>query len=323
MRKKVLLIHPTIPEIGVERLRKEVDIVLAPNGERETIIKHITEAHGMINRMHKITSEIIESGRNLEVIGQQGVGTDYIDVEAASKKKIMVVNTPEANYMAVAEYTVMVMLALSYRLFAADRCLRSGQWMMRDRLDAHELNGKKVGIIGLGRIGIEVARKCILGFGMEVYVYDPYVSKKEVKRLNCKLCPNLSEVLSSCDFISVHVPLTQQTRGLIDKKKISQMKRSAYLINTSRGGVVDEDALTEMLKLDKIGGAALDVFKNEPPEPNSSLLKTENTILTPHSASRTEEAKTRMAVGITEEVLKVLRGEKPRYIVNPAVLKAR
>ncbi len=320
MRKKVLLIHPTIHEIGLRRLEREVDIVLAPNGEKETIREYIAEADGMINRTHEITEEIIAGASKLKVIGQHGTGTDYIDVEAASKRGIAVVNAPRANYLSVAEYTIMVILALSYKLLVADRYLRAGKWTMRNRLDAHELQGRKAGIVGLGRIGREVARKCILAFGIEVCGFDPYVSEDQLMGLDITLCNNLEELLSKSDFVTIHVPLTQRTRGLIGKKEISQMKRTAYLINASRGGVIDEEALIEMLQSDKIAGAALDVFEKEPPDQDNPLLKTTNTILTPHSASRTEEAKIRMALQVVEEVLKVLRGEQPTHIANPEVL---
>lgn len=273
---------------------------------REDLLREIERFEAVVVRSRtKIDAEVIERGKKLRVIARAGVGVDNIDVKEAEKRGIKVICAPEAPIASVAELTISLMLALARKLNIAFQTTREGKW---EKIEGFELRGKTVGILGFGRIGKEVAKlsKCI---GMNVIAYDireeafdgeSYVVKAE----------SLEELLRSSDFLTIHLPLTEETRKLIGREEFSKMKTGAYLINTSRGAIVDQEALFEALRSGKLSGAALDVLEREPPgELEMKLLSLPNVIATPHIGSQTVEAQRRIAAEIAEKISLILRGE--------------
>jgi len=320
--KKVLLINPTIQPIGVKVLSSSAEVVMAPNGEEATLISYLQsgEIAGVVTRVEKITSRVIDNAPSLEVIGQHGVGVDNIDVKAATDHGILVVNTPASNFMSVAEHAVMLMLALSRRLSESDVAVRKGDFQFRERFYPEEVNGKTLFAVGLGRVGSEVARKCRLAFNMEILAYDPFISESEMAAMGVKSV-SWEEGFRLGDFVSIHLPLTVETRNCIGEKELSLMKSEAFLINVSRGGVIQQDALVRVLKESRIRGAGLDVFSPEPPRAGDPVLELPNVILTPHFAGDTYEAKQRCSRTIANEVLTVLKGVLPKFLVNPGIFE--
>lgn len=322
--KKVLLIHPTIQPCGVDLLKSETEVILAPDGREETLISHLSAPHigGMIVRVEMITRRVIEASKDLQVIGQHGVGVDNIDVAAATQKGILVVNAATSNYVSTAEHAVMLILALARKVLDSDRAVREGDFLFRERFYPMQINGKVLFILGLGRIGSELARKCRLAFNMEIFAYDPYVSDFEMAGLGVKKV-DLETGFAAADFVSIHMALTPETRHLITEKEISLMKPTAILINVSRGGVIRQEDLVKALKDKRIAAAGLDVFDPEPPMIEDPLLKLSNVILSPHFAGDTYEAKQNCSQSIANDVLEVLKGHRPRFVVNPEVFAIR
>lgn len=251
----------------------------------------------------KIDAEVIKKGKNLKLIARAGVGVDNIDVEEAAARKIEIITSPAAPAVSVAELTVALMLVLARKINTAMQLTREGRW---EKVEGIELRGKVAGIIGIGRIGREVARLCRC-LGMEVIAYD--VRKEALNELHgIKLADSLEDLLRSSDIVTLHVPLTKETHRLIGKREIFLMKNGALLINTSRGSIVDQEALLEALKVGKLGGAALDVLEREPPgELEMELIKHPNVVVTPHIGSQTVEAQRRIALEIAEAIERKLR----------------
>jgi D-3-phosphoglycerate dehydrogenase len=314
--KTVLLPEPIRPE-GRRLLEGHVRIVEAPDHTPETLKKFIRDAHGIILRTGaRITAEIIAAARHLHVIARTGAGVDNVDVKAATERKILVCYVPDANVVSVAEHVMSLLLALSKQLKLLDEEVRGGNFAVRYRYLSTELWGKTLGVIGLGKIGREVAQKARNGFGMKVVAYDPYVSSEETKGLGVEPFDSLTDMLSQSDAVTLHVPLTEQTRGLMGVREFRSMKPSAWFINASRGGLVEEAALVDALDSDVIAGAGLDVFEAEPLDPESPLTRLSNVILTPHVAGLTIESSIRMAVGAAEAVLDVFEGRTPAHVFN-------
>jgi D-3-phosphoglycerate dehydrogenase len=230
-----------------------------------------------------------------------------------------VINTPEANAESVAEHILGLMLSLSKKICISDKALRHGNLERREEYTGVELKDKKLGVVGLGRIGSETARKCRVAFNMDVIVYDPYVPGEKAARMGYSKVESLDDMLRTSDYVVICVPLTEETTDLIEARELALMKREAFLINTSRGNIVDEAALYDHLVRNTIAGAALDVFSKEPPPPDHPLLSLDNFIATPHIAGMTAEAMRRMATTVAEEITGVFRGERPKYLVNPQV----
>lgn len=274
-------------------------------------------ALGLIVSTEPVTAAVMDrAGSALRVIARYGSGTDNVDVAAATERGIVVTNTPGANDVAVAELTLGLMLALARRIPAAHDAVRRGRW---ERPVGTELRGKRLGLIGLGRIGLEVA-KLARAMGMEVTYYDVMRRPEEERRWDLTFAP-LTEVVAQADVISVHVPLTPATHHLIGARELSRVKPGALLINTARGGVVDEVALLAALENGRLAGAALDVFEREPPPADHPLLGHPKVIHTPHMGARTQEAVARMAEGAVAAVLDVLAGRRPAHVVNPEVYR--
>lgn len=332
MHRPKVLLTDIIDKKGIRMLEKVADVLVAPSPSEEVLLKEARDVDAIIVRTPaKITRKIIENAKRLKVISRYGVGYDNIDVPSATRNKIPVTYTPGVNALSVAEYTVSLMMVLAKQIVITDKALRAHKWELRHKYTGFELNGKTLGIIGLGSIGQEVARLS-KAIGMYVLYRDIVRKKEDEEKLGIEYVPLKDEdkrrglrvperLLKKADFISIHVALTDQTFGMIGRKEIASMKKGAFLINTARGGIVDEQALYEAFKKGKLGGAGLDVFQEEPPY-ESVLLKLENVIATPHMAALTKEALERMAVTVAEDVIRVLKGFHPINIANPEVLES-
>jgi D-3-phosphoglycerate dehydrogenase len=319
MSKKKVIVTELIDKQGLDILKSGVEVVYLPQLPGRTLADEIGGAHAVAVRVAKIDRDLLEQAGNLMVIAKHGVGYDNIDIEAATQKRIVVANTPEANAESVAEHNLGLMLSLAKKISAADRMLREDRLGLREDYIGTELKDKKLGLIGMGRIGSELAHKCKLAFNMDIIGYDPYVQKEKAEQLGYTKVEKLDDVLTEADYIVICVPLTEETANLIGSRELDLMKTNAFLINSSRGGIVDEAALYDHLANGKLAGAAMDVFSQEPPPADHPLLSLDNFIATPHIAGMTAEAMRRMAITVAEEILRVFRGERPKYPVNPQV----
>ena len=273
--------------------------------------------HALIVRSRtKVTKLVIDAGVDLQVIARAGVGVDNIDVDAATARRIPVVNAGAASVNAVAELTLGHMLSLARHLPEAHETTRAGKWEKK-RLEGTELHEKVLGLLGSGRIGAEVGRLA-QAFGMRTIAFDPYLPAEVAKQRGIELV-DYATLLEQSDYLSVHAALTAETRHMLGAKQLAAMKRTAYVVNCARGEIVDEAALAEALKAGTIAGAAVDVFSKEPPAGNP-LIAGPNIHLTPHLGASTAEAQERVGENIADEVLRVLRGEKPQFCVNPMAL---
>lgn len=250
-----------------------------------------------------VDDELLESGKKLKVVGRAGVGVDNIDLAAATERGIAVVNAPSGNSIAAAELTMALILATIRHVAAADASVRSGSWE-RASFKGAELRGRRLGLIGAGRIGAEVAVRC-MAFGMDVIIYDPYLPQQRADEIECRLT-SFDEVIESADVISMHVPLTDETQNLIDAKALSRMKPGTFVINASRGGVVNERDLAAALESGHLGGAGLDVYEEEPLDEGSPLRKAPRVTLTPHLGASTVEAQDHVAVEVAHNIVRVL-----------------
>jgi D-3-phosphoglycerate dehydrogenase len=311
---KRVLVTDSLQEIGIETLRSEglaVDVVptLAP----ADLARRIGPYAGLIVRSAtKVTAEVMQAAAALEVIGRAGVGLDNVDVEAATRRGIVCMNTPGANTIAAAEHTVALLLATARKLPQAHAELRGGKWE-RERFLGTEMFGKTLGIVGLGRVGSEVARRA-QGFAMTVIAYDPYLGEEAARRLGVELV-DLEMLLARADFITVHIPLTRETRGLLGAAQFARMKRGVRVVNCARGGIVDEAALATAVQAGQVAGAALDVFDREPPW-GSPVLDHDAIVVTPHLGASTEEAQTAVALAIAQQVADLLVRGTVRHAVN-------
>lgn len=317
-RKKVLITQP-IHESGIALLKPYFEVRVAPDASPDTLLREARDVHGILARTAPITRELIYEARTLEVIARHGVGVDNIDIAAATERKIPVAYTPNANALSVAEHVLAMMASLAKLLPEYDQAIRTGNFEIRNSYRAIDLAGKTLGIVGMGRIGAILARKAALGFEMKVLGFDPFLDPARIEALGAKPMQSLDEILRESDFLSLHVPLTPETRGLIGERELGLMRPSAYLINAARGGVVDETALYNCLKARGIAGAALDVFAQEPVPVDNPLLTLKNVIVTPHSAALTAECVIRMATGAAQAIIDALSGKRPEFVVNPQV----
>jgi D-3-phosphoglycerate dehydrogenase len=299
-----IVVAEKIAASAVELLQAHSDwTVIKPEQISGDLIAHLKDADALIVRSAVQADEALLSHANrLRVIGRAGVGVDNVDLDAATKKGIAVMNTPGANAVAVAEHTLGMMIGLARHLPRADKLMHSGKWEKKS-LQGTELRGKVLGVIGLGRIGMEVARRA-LAFAMEVVAHDPYVSPDVAEDMGIKLAP-LEEVFARADYLTLHLGLTPQTAGMVNAESLRKMKKGVRLVNCARGELVDENALVEALKSGHVAGAALDVFQEEPSK-NSALATLENVILTPHIGGSTKEAQDAVGVQIAQQVVEYL-----------------
>ena len=297
-------------------------------GAPKQLVDAVNDADILIVNYAPITAEVIEVGKSLKLIGVTRGGPVNVDMEAATKRGILVVNAPERTVEAVADLTIGLMIAEARNIARAYHMLKTGKVLkINPRLfgDASiagvELSGKTLGIIGLGRIGKKVALRAE-AFSMNVIAYDPYTTDEDAKSVKAELT-DLNSLLKRSDFITIHVRYTKETEHMIGKEQLEMMKKTAYIVNTSRGGVIDEKALFDVLKNKRIAGAALDVVEEEPISPSNPLLKLDNITITPHIAGLTQEVPLKSAIIMAEEVKKYINGEKLSRLVNKEVLKTR
>ena len=308
-----ILVADLIAEDGLELLRSSAQVDIKVKLKPEELKAIIGDYDALIVRSQtRVSSKIIEAGRKLKVIGRAGVGTDNIDVDAATRSGITVVNAPTGNTVSAAEHTIALMLALARHIPKANSQLKSGVWG-RGKLVGTELRSKTLGIIGLGNVGSEVAKRA-QSFEMRVIACDPFVSTSYAHNRKISLV-SLGQLLQESDFITLHVPLTLATKNLIGAKEMTKVKPTARIINTARGGLIDEQALVKAIGDGKIAGAAFDVFSTEPVT-DSPLLKSDKIIVTPHLGASTIEAQANVAKDIAEQVSAVLQGKFSRYAVN-------
>jgi D-3-phosphoglycerate dehydrogenase len=313
--KPVILLYEDMHPRAIEELREHAEVRMANSLDENDLVKVVADVEGIIIRANGVVSRrVMEAAPKLKVVARHGTGVEAIDREAAEELGIVVVNTPEANVESVAEQCLGFMLILGKRMRAADRAIRAGDWGARYRLIGTEIYGKTLGMIGFGRIGQRVAEMAYSAFAMQI-VYHDLVSYPDTEAELKAKAVSLDELLKSADFVSVHVPLLPTTRGMINSEVFAAMKPSAYLINSSRGAVVDQDALIEALNQGLIAGAGLDVFDPEPLPGDHPLYQMDNVILSPHMAGHTDEALYRMAQAY-QDVLAVIEGRAPTYPVR-------
>ncbi len=320
-RPKVLLIDAMYHTIGEELLAEHTEVTTISGATDAELAAAIREAHAaIVCYPARLRKEVIREGHNLLVLSSSGRGTDAIDIEEATERGIAVVNNPGIGRVPVSEHTLALILDLAKEVTRDDRRVRQGVgWEDRHLSQRMELEGQLLGIIGLGSIGREVARKCQTAFNMHVIAYDPYVAAATFDELNITQAGSLEELLSTALVVSCHAELTAETRGMIGTEQLRQMRPEAILVNTARGPIVQPEALAEALQGGWLRGAALDVFAVEPPGPENPLYALDNLILTPHTAGLTAVARRELAVSAATQVLQVLRGELPRALVNPIV----
>ncbi len=320
----VLLPQPIEAE-AISLLEKEKCIVTtAADPKPETVLPLLKDAQGLILRTGiSITRDLIVAADELLVISRTGGGLDNVDVKAATEKGIIVTSNLGVNTVSVAEHVLSMILALSKRLILLDNSVRNDNFGIRYQNLPRDIHGKTIGLLGFGRIGFEIGKICRQTFDMQVIAYDPYLSdEKKNECYSWVRMVELEELLSESDVVSIHVPLTDKTRHLMNAAEIALMKPDALLINTSRGGVVNEPALAAALQNDKLAGAGLDVFSEEPVEANNPLLKLDKVILTPHTAALTRECVTRMATEAAKCVLDVFAGREPQNVANRQILES-
>ncbi len=312
-----VLVEEFQPEV-LKWLRERVELVVVnPWVEPERWELEVVRVDGLISRKGKITREQMKkSGGRLKIIARTGVGVDpsRVDLEAAQEFKVWVTNQPGSNAVSVAELVFGQMIALVRHTHAADRAVKENRWSDYLKFLGTELAGKTLGIVGMGNIGARIALRA-RAFEMEFLVYDPYIPESHVAALGGKLL-GLNELLAESDLVTIHCPLNRETRSMVGAKELALMKPSAYLINAARGGIVDEDALCQVLQQKKIAGAALDVIADEPPSKDHPLFKLDNVLWTPHIGALTLEATERGEWGAAAEVIRVLERKRPK---NPVV----
>lgn len=308
-----ILVSDPLPQEIVDNLRKEAEVEVATGLKPAELAAKLAGFDALIVRSQsKVTKEVIEGATQLRVIGRAGVGVDNIDVEAATNKGIMVINSPEGNTISAAEHTFGLLLAAARWVPQAQASMRAGEWD-RKTFTGFELYNKTLGIVGFGRIGREVGERAA-AFRMKLLAYDPFISEEFAKERGAEKV-ELDDLLQRSDFITLHMPKTAETEGLINATKLALLKPSAILVNCARGGIIDETALYEALKGKKLAAAALDVYAQEPVGA-TPLLELLNFVSTPHLAASTHEAQERVAVDVAEQILEVLRGGAPRSAVN-------
>jgi D-3-phosphoglycerate dehydrogenase len=319
MAKAKILMSQPIHEQGMQYIvEKGYAAVVAPDFSEATLIKEVQDAAGFLVRTAEIPAAVINAGKALKVIARHGVGYDNIDVKAATARKIPVCITPRANALSVAEHVLALMLALAKRVIPFDAATRKDEWSVRNSYSAFDLDGKTLGIIGMGRIGMLVCQKAKAAFNMEILAYDSLVPKAAMEKAGAKVL-SVAEILTASDFVTLHVPSLPETKGMINAATLKTMKRTAYLINCARGPIVDEAALVAALKDGTIAGAGIDVFDPEPPLANNPLFGLPNVVLSPHSAGLTQECVIRMATHAAQAIIDVLEGRKPEGVINPEV----
>jgi D-3-phosphoglycerate dehydrogenase len=319
-----VVVAPRIHQKGLDLLEARPDVryrVIEDTSEA-SLVRALADADGAVVRAIPIGRSILEKAPHLKVLSRHGVGYNNVNVAYLTERGIPLALTVDANALSVAEHAMFFLLTLAKGGVAYDRAVRAGRFAVRESLASQDISGKTLLVVGFGRIGRLVAERARL-FGMNVLVYDPVVKPAAVSAAGCTPVAQLDDALPLADFLTVHVPLIEQTARMIGAPQMGRMKKGAFIINTARGGIVDEPALIEALASGHLGGAGLDVFEAEPPEPDNPLLALDNVILSPHSASLTREGAERMGVASVENVLAGFAGTlDPGTVANPQVLKS-
>ena len=309
-----VLVTEKLSEQGLELLRRDFHVDVRTELATGDLAAEIGQYEALIVRSQtQVTADVLEKAERLRVVARAGIGLDNVDVEAATRRGVMVVNAPQSNVISAAEHTLALLLAQARNVPQADAALRAGKWE-RSAWEGVELAGKTIGVIGLGRVGALVAHRAA-AFGMRVIAYDPYVSSDRAKEMGVDVMPTLEALLVQADFVTIHLPRTPETEGLIGSHELSLMKPGARLVNTARGGIVDEDALAKAIDGGQLGGAALDVFAVEPTT-DSPLFGLDTVVATPHLGASTREAQDKAGTTVAEMVRLALRGEFVPYAVN-------
>mgnify|MGYP002619488107 FL=1 len=315
MKQKIYIPQP-IAAAGEDYLiEKGYEIVRgSKKTDKESIKNDVAACDAMIQRTVKVDREILKAGKNLKIVARHGAGYDNLDWRAANELGVRTTYSPDTTTLSVAEFTIAAILNLAKRLKESEELVRKGDFPKKFSLKGTDVAGKTLGIIGLGKIGKEVARKAALGLDMKVISYVPRPERKEIPEY--VEIVSWEELFQTSDYISLHVPGGKKNQGIISKKEFAMMKKSASLIQVSRGGVVDEEALAEAIENGQIKGAAVDVFSEEPPKEDNPLLKLEQVMLTPHIGSNTVECMDRIALDVAEDVHRVLSGENPKHPIK-------
>ncbi len=314
-----ILVADPIAEDGVARLRAAGHVDVVTGLPKEELIARIGEYDALVVRSEtKVTADVFEAAHRLRVVGRAGVGVDNIDLDAATRHGVLVLNAPTGNTLAAAEHAIAMMCALARNVAAADASMHAGRWE-RGKFMGFELREKTLGLLGLGKIGFEVARIAGQGLQMRVIAHDPLVTPERAEQAGVELV-DLDSLVRQSDVLSVHVPLTDQTRGVINAQRLAQMKQGARVLNVARGGIIDEQALADALQSGHIAGAAIDVFTKEPPSADNPLLGAPNLVLTPHLGASTVEAQVNVAFDVADQIAAVLSGGAARYAVNAPVI---
>jgi D-3-phosphoglycerate dehydrogenase len=309
-----ILIADELDPSGLELLKEnpEVELYQLKKDERERLPEILADFDALVVRSAtKVTADLLQAGKKLKVVGRAGIGVDNVDVAAATRLGILVVNAPTANLMSATEHTFALLLSLARRVPEADASMKAGKWDRK--LTGVELQGKTIGVVGFGRIGQRVAARA-RGFEMQVVAFDPFLDPAAARRLEVELLP-LDDLLGRADMITLHTPLSPETRNLMSRERLALMKKGALLVNCARGGIVDEEALLESLESGHLGGAALDVFAEEPPT-DLRLVRHPKVVATPHLGAQTQEAQERISKETAEMVLAALAGSMAVAAVN-------
>ncbi len=311
-----VLIPLDITQAGKDYLTEHgYDYVVGSSTDEEVVAKEIADCDALLIRTSKVTRKIMESAPNLKVIGRHGVGVDNIDLEAATDLGIQVTNGPTSNADSVAEHTVALLLACGHHILQMNHYARNGQWEMRDAVKLNQASGKTLGLVGYGRIGQAVAKKCALGLDMKVLAYSPSIATKQLPDYISPVT-SLESILQQADYISLHLPANDKTRHSIGKDAFSMMKNTAFLLNTARGDIVNEDDLYQALQSGEIAGVGLDVLETEPPEGNHPLFSLENVVISPHYGALSHGAFDNMGLHAAQGIHEVLSGQNPTWPVN-------
>jgi D-3-phosphoglycerate dehydrogenase / 2-oxoglutarate reductase len=310
---KVLISDP-LAEAGIQRLREHAEVDYRPGITRADLLDAIPPYDALVIRSATVVdAALLDRGERLKVVGRAGIGLDNVDVDAATRLGILVVNAPQSNVISAAEHTMALLLAQARNIPQAHESLVSGDWE-RERWQGVELHGKTLGVVGLGRVGTLVAQRAS-AFGMRLVAYDPYVSSNRASQMGVELVDTIEEVCARSDFLTIHLPKSPETIGIISEREIEAIRPDARIVNTARGGLVDEDALFRALKDGRVAGAAIDVFDEEPVT-GHPLFELPNVVVTPHLGASTAEAQDKAGIAIAEQVLLALGGEFVPYAVN-------
>jgi D-3-phosphoglycerate dehydrogenase len=316
-----VLVTDKMAEEAIQVLKDAGNDVTFDEMDHDTLLKEIGKYDALMVRSRtKATTEIVEAGvkGNLKVIGRAGIGVDNIDIKKAAELGIKVVNSPTGATISVAELAIAHMFSLSRFLTRADSTMKNGEWMKK-QLKGIELHGKILGLIGCGNIGKKTAHYA-QQFNMNVIGYDPFISKEDLAKENIEKYDDLKDIMKKSDYISMHIPHTKDTHYIVNEEMLSNMKPTAFIINCARGGTIDEKALYNAVKNDKIAGAALDVFEQEPPQKNHPLFTLPNVVLTPHIGANTKEGQIRAGTICSEQVNMVLNNKEPDNWVNKKMM---